>query len=201
MPTINGKVCVVNGVPVDRAFSNGNQVYGRNMLTNSNFSSGLWALNRGTNSDGEAVVTTDSDGDTCVHITGTGKKCGLYRFPVPFNQNQVTTGSVLVKGTGKLSLVGLEHRPFSNFGTISTESYSKVGSTVRAASITDAFCIYFNSVNGVLDVYIKFVKLEKGSVETPWTPAPEDVLKGYIAAPKNLKATVIDLSTEKLDWE
>ena len=33
MPTINGKVCVVNGTPVDKVFSNGKQVYGRNLLT------------------------------------------------------------------------------------------------------------------------------------------------------------------------
>ena len=33
MPTINGKVCIVNGTPVDKVFSNGRQVYGRNMLT------------------------------------------------------------------------------------------------------------------------------------------------------------------------
>ena len=35
MPTINGKVCVVNGVPVDKVFSNGKQVYGRNLLLDS----------------------------------------------------------------------------------------------------------------------------------------------------------------------
>ena len=33
MPTINGKVCVVNGTPVDKVFSNGKQVYGRNLST------------------------------------------------------------------------------------------------------------------------------------------------------------------------
>jgi hypothetical protein len=32
MPTINGKACVANGTPVDKAFSNGKQVYGRNLL-------------------------------------------------------------------------------------------------------------------------------------------------------------------------
>ncbi|MEY2351831.1 hypothetical protein [Lactiplantibacillus paraplantarum] len=172
---------IKDGTPVDKVFSNGKQVYGRNMITNSNFSSGLkyWGVNYGTNSDCKAVVTTDSDGDHCVHITGTGNNCGLYRYRwgVSFNQNQVTTGSVLVKGTGTVSLVGLEGRPKSNFGTISTESYSKVGSTPQADFTTNAFCVYFNAVNGVLDVYIKFVKLEIGSHATPWSLAPEDTLK------------------------
>lgn len=35
MPTINGKACVANGKAVDKVFSNGRQVYGRNLLLNS----------------------------------------------------------------------------------------------------------------------------------------------------------------------
>ena len=73
------------------------------------------------------MVITDSGGYACIHITGTGNACGLYCIPVSFNQNQVTTGSVLAKGIGTIQLVGLEGRPASNFGTISTESYSDVG--------------------------------------------------------------------------
>lgn len=155
-----------------------NSAVGTNLLTNSNFSSGLdkWFVNPGTNLDGKAVVTTDSDGDTCVHITGTGNVCGLYCSTVLFNQNQVTTGSVLVKGTGALIYVGLEGGAHSNFGTISAGTYSKVSSTMQAGSGTRSFCVYFNPVNGVLDVYIKFVKLEKNSVATDWSPNPSEIL-------------------------
>ena len=32
MPTINSKACVVNGTPVDKVYSDGKQVYGRNLL-------------------------------------------------------------------------------------------------------------------------------------------------------------------------
>ncbi|MGX7692239.1 collagen-like protein [Lactiplantibacillus plantarum] len=155
-----------------------NSAVGTNLITNSNFSSGLnyWTVNGGSKSDCKATVTTDSDGDACVHITGTGTSCGLYCGTVSFNQNQVTTGSVLVKGTGKLSLAGLEGRSASNFGTISTKSYSKVSSTVQAASSKNNFCIYFDSVGSVLDVYIKFAKLEVGSHATDWCPNPSEVL-------------------------
>lgn len=155
-----------------------NSAVGTNLLTNSNFSSGLghWTVNLGTNLDCKAVATTDSDGDACIHITGTGAMCGLWSAPVYFNQNQVTTGSVLVKGTGKLNMVGLEHRPVSNFGTISTESYSKVWSTMQAATSTNFFTVYFDPVNGVLDVYIKLVKLEIGSHATDWCPNPSEIL-------------------------
>ena len=178
MADITHGAWIKDGKAVDAVYQSGVKVYGRNMITNSNFSSGLkyWTVNPGTNADCKAVVTTDSDGDTCVHITGTGGSCGVYRWPVSFDQNQVTTGSVLVKGTGKLNRAGLEYRPLSNFGTISTESYSKVGSTMQAGSITNVFTVYFTPDNGVLDVYIKFAKLEIGSHATPWSPAPEDIL-------------------------
>lgn len=155
-----------------------NSAVGTNLITNSNFSSGLdhWAVNRGTNSDCKAVVTTDSDGDTCIHITGTGNNCGLYQSPVSFNQNQVTTGSILVKGTGKPNRVGLNGRSVSNFGTISTESYSKVCSTMQAASITSTLTVYFDAVDSLVDIYIKFAKLELGSNPTDWSVNPSEIL-------------------------
>ncbi|MGY5263651.1 collagen-like protein [Lactiplantibacillus plantarum] len=170
-----------------------NSAVGTNLITNSNFSSGLnhWLVNGGTNSDCKAAVTTDSNGDTCIHITGTGNYCGLFCAPVSFNQNQVTTGSILVKGTGALNLIGLANRPSSNFGTISTDSYSKVGSTMQAASSTNSFAVYFNPVNGVVDVYIKFAKLELGSHVTDWCPNPTEVLTQADYA--KIKAAIVAL--------
>ncbi|MCH7260535.1 collagen-like protein [Lactiplantibacillus sp. ME-2] len=170
-----------------------NSAVGTNLIPNSNFSSGLnhWIVNTGTKSDCKAAVTTDSDGDTCIHITGTGNVCGLYCRPVVFNQNQVTTGSVLVKGTGKLVLVGLDGRPASSFGTISTKSYSKVGSTMQAASSTNIFCIYFNPVDSVLDIYVKFAKLELGSHATDWSVNPTEILTQSDYA--KIKAAIVSL--------
>lgn len=40
MATINGRACVVNDTPVDKVFSNGKQVYSRNLLADSGFESG-----------------------------------------------------------------------------------------------------------------------------------------------------------------
>ncbi|ARK33973.1 collagen-like triple helix repeat-containing protein [Lactiplantibacillus plantarum] len=170
-----------------------NSAVGTNLLTNSDFSSGLnnWVVNSGTNADCKVVVTTDSGGDACIHITGTGNACGLHCIPVSFNQNQVTTGSILVKGTGVLNLVGFEHRPATNFGTISTGSYSKIGSTTQATSNTNSFCIYFNPVNNVVDMYIKFAKLEIGSYATDWCPNPSEILTQSDYA--KIKAAIVAL--------
>ena len=57
MPTINGKACVANGVPVDKVFSDGKQVYSRNILADSGFESGnipanyAWGDGKGTGKD------------------------------------------------------------------------------------------------------------------------------------------------------
>ncbi|WP_423716843.1 collagen-like protein [Lactiplantibacillus pentosus] len=169
-----------------------NSAVGTNLLTNSNFASELdnWSVNSGTNSDCKATVTTDSDGDTCIHITGTGVACGLYCKLVSFNQNQVTTGSILVKGTGTLNAVGVGYGQ-TNFGTISTEYYSKVGSTMPAGSNSSIFRIYFNSVNDVVDIYIKFAKLEPGSHATDWCPNPTEILTQSDYA--KIKAAIVAL--------
>ena len=45
MPTINGRACVANGVSVDKVFSDGRQVYGRNLLADSGFESGKTPAN------------------------------------------------------------------------------------------------------------------------------------------------------------
>ncbi|MDT2926813.1 hypothetical protein [Lactococcus lactis] len=175
---------------------------GTNLLINSNFSSGLanWHTNLGNNKDGKAVVTTDSDGDTCIHITGTGASCGLYSSPSPFNQNQITTGSVLAKGTGIIQVVGLESRLTSNFGIVSTESYSKVGSTTQASSNTNAFVVYFSPVNNVVDVYIKFVKLEQGDKATPWSPAPSEAHPSYIGQYTDFNTTASTDPAKYAPW-
>lgn len=175
---------------------------GTNLLINSNFSSGLyhWTINPGTNKDCKAVVTTDSDGDTCIHITGTGVACGIYSAPAPFNQNQITTGSVLAKGTGRIMLVGLEGRPASNFGTVSTESYSKVGSTTQASSNTNSFVVYFSAVNDVVDVYIKFVKLEQGDKANPWSPAPSEAHPSYIGQYSDFNTTASTDPAKYAPW-
>jgi len=167
---------------------------GTNLLINSNFSSGLdhWVVNAGT-----VVVTNDSDGDTCIHITGTDSACGIWSPPVSFNQNQITTGSVMAKGIGTVCWIGLEARPQSNFGTISTKSYSKIGSTAQGATGPNNFVVYFNPVNGVVDVYIKFVKLEKGSIATDYSVNPLDYLSSEDVKAKiaeQIKANQPDLS-------
>ena len=56
-------VCVVNGKPVDKVYSNGNQVYGRNLLKNTSDFSSNWS------SDFSVSTTTEYDGHPSMVFT------------------------------------------------------------------------------------------------------------------------------------
>lgn len=162
MPTINGRACVVNGAPVDKVFSNGKQVYGRNLISGSYGSS--WTIYG--NGDGTIQKVTMDSGEVALHVIGVGGSSGGYSFfNLPTSGNY--TVSVDVKGTGILNWLGWEG--ISAAGMTLNSNWQRVS---RTGSGINAFIIY-----GKMDAYVRFLKVEKGSVATPWAPAPEDVLK------------------------
>ena len=186
MPTINGKVCVVNGTPVDKVFSNGKQVYGRNLIVRSDLKYAYINRDNGTNNyDGSDFISDD-------YIATNGET--VFTFSSP---------DYVFKGSGNHSLAMYDSD--KNFlGWQSITSPTQTLSKPNAAYIR--FSINFTDEGGASDHLSDWLdnhryKLEKGSIATPYLPAPEDVLKDYIAAPRNLTATIIDLGTEKLDWE
>jgi len=190
MPTINGKVCVVNGVPVDKVFSNGKQVYGRN----------LW-------SDKKAVSYYISAADGLPHNSSAPDAAMIDPVIVPstatklvvtiYNPNKV----VNTVNTAKPSFFkGDNYLGRSSYFQLTGDTVQKKEWTIPSGTTKTYLATLLGAEKAEnFDFSIK-TKYEFDTA-TPWTPAPEDVLKGYIAAPKNLKATAIDLSTEKLDWE
>lgn len=66
MSIINGRACVVNGTPVDKVFSNGRQVYGRNSVLNSDDMSKFDTWQQDGNSklsdDKKEITVTSSHG-------------------------------------------------------------------------------------------------------------------------------------------
>ena len=226
MSAINGKVCVVNGTPVDKVFSNGKQVYGRNLLLDSKtrtrdpywFSKNLgWTNDWGTYLGSNIRYVTDWwDNDRYIY------KDLLDRGVI--NTTDDFTYSIYFRVVGE-DPAGMSYADIYFYSTVTTKSNTlsmkltslKEGQWTRVVvnfkfidAKYDPTDIYGQSMRVELSRAPKVAgaryefaapKLEKGSVVTPYSPAPEDVLNGYIAAPRNLTATVIDLSTEKLDWE
>ena len=140
MSTINGNVCVVNGTPVDKVFSNGKQVYGRNLISGSYDSSWGYADSNGT----VEKVTMDS-GEVALHVIGNGG--GFWYHPV-LSSGKYTI-SLEVKGTGTLNKLGWEDK--SDAGMALTSDWQRVS---RTAWI-DSDNWYSFAFYGTMDAYIR----------------------------------------------
>lgn len=161
MPTINGRACVVNGTPVDKVFSNGQQVYGRNLIRGSYDFSCTY-----NNNDATIQKVTMDSGEAALHVVGTKNWSG-FNILVDFPSGNYTV-SVDVKGTGIVNHIGWE--TISVASMTPTSDWQRVSRAGTLDGKQHALIFY-----GIMDVYVRLFKVEKGSVATPWTPAPEDV--------------------------
>lgn len=164
MATINGKALVKDGKPLDKVFSNGMKVYGRNLISGSYSSSWSFAANNGATIN---KVTMDG-GEVVLHVIGINATSGFYA-----GLNRQTSGiytiSVGVKGTGKVEQLGWEG--ISGAGMTPTSNWQRVSRTALFDGKAHAFVLY-----GTMDVYVRLLKVERGTIATPWTPAPEDYI-------------------------
>ena len=204
MPTINGRVCVVNGTPVDKVFSNGRQVYGRNLLinTSSSATNGYTMMPvAGTPMDIFGVYTRT---DSYEQVLADSSVEFYYRFMPPKQSNLygLTPGETYTL-SGSVSHISGELDFRSQYSTdginwndlgkpgVSSINGKNLGIPVSDGSVFTPFSYTFTIPVGATGIYLslenydytvgslfrfKNMKLEKGSVATPWTPAPEDVI-------------------------
>lgn len=237
MSTINGQVCVVDGVAVDKVFSNGKQVYGRNMLADSGFESGrtpanyTWAGDKSPNTlfrvDGQLPAFPMPFGNYMLRIQNYNTDPAIspdqYVFypitPVLIKKGETwtysyyyaTAGSavgeasdyLLSDGGSPIYGLSMAHGSRETSGGQTTwHRFAKTWTADRDVTVTNLrFGFIKTSRNGSGWVCIDNIKLEQNPVSTPWTPAPEDVLKGDITAPNNLVESQINATTKKLDWK
>ena len=165
MPTINGGVCVVNSKPVDKVYSNGKQVYGRN----------LWAISKVVNGwlwsdSGLPNPTSAPDGMIPNPFTiPVGEKSLVM---TTYNPNKVVNtsssyrvaffnGSNFIEPKMGIHLTGEAVQ--TNKWDIPTEATKVYLSAILAP---DGVSVHDPSIR---------IKYEFGDQATPWTPAPEDV--------------------------
>lgn len=164
MPTINGKACVVNGTPVDKVFSNGKQVYGRNLLSGT---SGGLQTKQFTNAWNSGPQATNGN------------------YKIKLVKGQTYTYRAWLDNTNGPDSVFVNVR-FTPIGgtdySVGDGTYIAQGETgYSTLSITppaDGYALFTPFAYGAPETFLagwKEEKLEKGSVATPWTPAPEDV--------------------------
>lgn len=162
MSTINGKACVVDGTPVDKVFSNGKQVYGRNLLTGTSNAQDY------TVSGSEWTLGSQSS-------NGTGFPC---------TPGTSYTYSAIVKSTTYDYYPEIQFRDSGNKFIVNSANFPSKDTGVRKITAVAPENATIVRVHMVLDnpsdsqtVVFNSEKLEKGSIATPWSPAPEDVLK------------------------
>ena len=164
MADITHGTWIKDGKAVDKVFSNGRQVYGRNLITK-----------------------TSADLQTSPYADDNSHGGFIHNFSsdelIPLAGNKVTTRAFIHNTTTHtVNLV-----MWTNYGGVSVGTDVLAGtdgySTITNYSISSNSDTWGNitirayadnaEINGV--PYKEF-KLEKGSVVTPWSPAPEDVL-------------------------
>ncbi|AYH91855.1 hypothetical protein [Lactobacillus phage Sabazios] len=167
MSTINGRACVANGNPVDKVFSNGKQVYGRNLLTGTSVGLKTKQLTNWYNVGQQATN-------------------GNFKIKV-VNGQKYTYRAWLDNTNGPANA-------FVDVRFLPTADGAKDFDIANGVPIKKGETGYSTSVFTPLeDGYIKLTpfsyaapvtalagwkeeKLEKFNVATPWTPAPEDVM-------------------------
>jgi len=179
MPTINGKACVANGTPVDKVFSDGKQVYGRNLLRNSNFSVGDNYANFSNSTGG--IITVDNMTALKIDAKGAvGKNAGIFILAInpPTSQiPQPCSYQIKIKSEvdGITAYLGYQGSLTTNCKeiilTTKWQTFKVNGELFTNGNF--AFRIY---VYSAATIYVTNCKLEQSNVATPWTPAPEDVM-------------------------
>lgn len=192
MSIINGRACVVNGTPVDKVFSNGKQVYGRNLVagTSGPFAMGYGIPNTVWNADKKrseiSLPTTVTQWEVLpknpsfyFSVTpGMSYTQSIYvstDAPLTEKATQVTwyTAGDGHNTSGKTDMLTISENVYRI-----TSTYTwPVNSTDNNLRLFDIFnlTVVFNFTKGTF-LYFYQPKLEIGTIATPWTPAPKDVL-------------------------
>lgn len=187
MSAINGKVCVVDGVAVDKVFSDSKQVYSRNLLKNTFAYASSWSF---SNQALTEILEADGTPTKIIKINyNPNGWVGVYQtyinWSVKPKDGDTVTLSFYAKGNGRIysSIEGIAGAINTN-ATSEWKLYNLTG--VATKEIANVSIYLHNIVTTATSIYVHSVKLEINGEPTIYTPAPEDVLKGAIIAPNNL---------------
>lgn len=203
MPTINGKACVVNGTPVDKVFSDGRKVYGRNLLLGTSDSKGQAVVFSGDDTDsirttinGSILPFSDMKGKLNQSV-GSLKLNQKTDYMLSFDyeitgydfytgidgNNMIGIGLGSGKNAGEYGEDSISMRlPYQQFGGASGHLAYKIniGGSQNQYFAMRPLCLNnasYGFVAGHLPtIEITNLKVEEGTIANDWTPAPEDVI-------------------------
>ncbi|HJA26940.1 MAG TPA: hypothetical protein H9720_01050 [Candidatus Limosilactobacillus intestinigallinarum] len=153
-----------------------------------------------------ATVTIENydDHTKMFHVKGAGGFYTSYNADTSFvpTVGETYTVSADVKGGGTTSgdFFKYEGADSCSLGTVTlTDTWQRISNTVHIGSVTGQWIFYLNNHAG--DFYVKHIKIERGSVATPWTPAPSDnatvtQLQSITASVDGVQSNVTNLKSD-----
>lgn len=177
MPTINGRACVVNGTPVDKVFSNGRQVYGRNLAVGT---SHKWQSKSDFNSGTNEIVNIADYIDLSDVKVGDKLQVGITIKKTSGDDSG--NASWLVQGQknadgGDWTRLGstFYNKNYTNDQSYKVASFATVTDWIKKGQKLKPVQIRFDNVPAGTTFSWKDFYVKSGTTPTDWTPAPEDV--------------------------
>jgi len=178
MADITHGTWIKDGKAVDKVFSDGKQVYGRNLLKNTfDYASG-WIYNNQALTE---ILEADGTPTKIIKINyNPNDWVGVYQtfinWSVRPKAGDTVTLSFYAKGDGRIysSIDGIS----GSININATSEWKLYNLTGVATKEIANFSIYLhNIVTTATSIYVHSVKFEINGEPTIYTPAPEDVLK------------------------
>jgi len=163
-------------VPVDKVFSDGKQVYGRNYFLNSDFSqaktnwndnNGVWFVS-GEKYNGQKVMTATP---TVAWVIGAQNSFSQTRSTIT---NQQVTVSLWAKASK--SGAKFHSEPYGGNGAFNVSLTTTWKRYSYVTQITTVGAIHFMAVDVGTHYWISMPQVEIGNKVTDWSLAPEDVM-------------------------
>lgn len=155
MPTINGKACVINGTPVDKVFSNGNQVYGRNLVI-------------GTSNELK-TITTSSWGNSPTYRPRGAYGAGTYYASAYIENTTPVDMGVWARVSGR------GYNVIGNTIPAGESGISSITFDIIEGDSVYGVWVGFSRLQTESYTY-KYKEVMIKHTPSPWTPAPEDVM-------------------------
>ena len=126
-------------------------------------------------------ITIENYDDHTKMIHAVGSKSGFYighdkgQFIPEVGETYTFSADIKGKGTINGNLFKYEGADRSSMGSITlNNNWQRIKTTVHVSQLSGAWIIYPNPDNGNNDFYVKNIKIERGSIATPYSQAPSD---------------------------
>lgn len=128
----------------------------------------------GTNGNPSSIETYNSD-TKMIHTQNGGFYTSYSDSSFVPTPGEFYTISADVKGDGAINGSGFRYEGGNNgtMGNVTlSDTWQRIINTVHVDRVQGQWVIYPSSSK---NLYVKHIKIERGTIATPWTPAPEDI--------------------------